>query len=216
MTGERNKKIQVSFGNLMRPAPLEVFNKTRQFIGKSRRRVCFRAFFNSRGASGHQKGFTLIETIVAITILLFGIMGSLSLATLGVRGVTQTRSNITVAFLAEEGLEYMRGKRDEGVMRGAGWLNFINICSDPNGCYVDVPNDAIIVCGASGCPKLLFNEANGLFNHNFGSQTQFTRKIKINTINANEIEIESEISWPGRLGIVQSVSIKSHLFDWQI
>jgi len=166
-------------------------------------------------------GFTLVETIVAIAILMLGMMGVTSLATTSIRSMSHIRNQFTASFLAEEGLEYIRNKRDEAVLLYPSDVAFldrledIGICvGQLNGCYIDVTNDDIVLCGSEGCPKIKFDQTSGFFGYTLGPDSQFTRTITVNTISDIEVEIESEVTWPGYLGATDSVNIKSRLFDW--
>src|SRR3989338_5345228 len=61
-----------------------------------------------------QRGFTLVETIVSLGILMLGIGASLTLVTATVSYSKQTESLIVVVNLAREGLEIVRAIRDVG------------------------------------------------------------------------------------------------------
>lgn len=58
------------------------------------------------------KGFTVIEVIATIGILLFGILGGLSAVTIGLRAGTDSVNRTIATHLAAEGLELVRNIRD--------------------------------------------------------------------------------------------------------
>ena len=59
-----------------------------------------------------QGGFTLIESLVAITILVTAILGPMTIAATGISSAIYARDQETAFFLAQEGLEYVRNVRD--------------------------------------------------------------------------------------------------------
>lgn len=64
------------------------------------------------------KGFTLIETLVAVFILLLALTGPIYIATLALRTSAGSRDGISARYLAEEVVEYIRNVRDTRVLDG--------------------------------------------------------------------------------------------------
>lgn len=60
----------------------------------------------------NKKGFTLIETLVAISILLIAVVGPLTISASSLQSSLNVRNQITASYLAEEGIEYVRNIRD--------------------------------------------------------------------------------------------------------
>src|SRR3989338_617192 len=79
-----------------------------------------------------QRGFSLVETIVAIAILTFAMVAPLSLAQRGLNASIYARDQITAFYLAQEAIEYVRNVRDtnnlEGFSGGAAWLSGLEEC----------------------------------------------------------------------------------------
>lgn len=63
-----------------------------------------------------QSGFSLVETLVAITILLLVIIGPLSISSSTARSTAFASEQVTAFFLAQEGLELAQKGRDELVL----------------------------------------------------------------------------------------------------
>lgn len=66
----------------------------------------------------HTQGFTLLETLVAVTILIIGVLGPLSLASRGIADGLFAQNQLTASFLAEEALETLKSRRDGNVLSG--------------------------------------------------------------------------------------------------
>src|SRR5581483_1302667 len=65
-----------------------------------------------RFAFSMRQGFTLVEALVALSILLIGVIGPLSVAARNVSNKTLARDTVTAGFLAQEAIEYVRQMRD--------------------------------------------------------------------------------------------------------
>lgn len=87
-------------------------------------------------------GFTLLETIVAVTILMISIVGPLSLASKGIVYADYVKDEITAFNLAQEAMETIRSIRDENVgnLSTSEWLKDIDKCVSPNICRLDIWN----------------------------------------------------------------------------
>jgi prepilin-type N-terminal cleavage/methylation domain-containing protein len=98
----------------------------------------------------NQHGFSLIETLIAVSILMIAITGPLALVQAGLFSSIHQRNQVTATYLAQEALEYVKNLRDSnsysqysGTTRG--WLtgpdgvenSLLATCAVPNGCYVD-------------------------------------------------------------------------------
>jgi len=62
------------------------------------------------------KAFTLIETLVAITILTLAISGAFFAANSALVAANIARDQLTASYLAQEGIEYVRWVRDDGYL----------------------------------------------------------------------------------------------------
>jgi len=69
----------------------------------------------------HSRGQSLIESLVALTILVIGIMGAVSLGIYTVRGAEASQENIVIMNLAQEGIEGVRWLRDRNWKMGDTW-----------------------------------------------------------------------------------------------
>ena len=68
-------------------------------------------------------GFTLVETLVAISIFSVSIVGLMSVLGSGISNTNYAKQKITAYYLAQEGIEYVRNMRDTEVLYGNGTIN---------------------------------------------------------------------------------------------
>lgn len=108
-------------------------------------------------------GFTIIETLVGITILLISIATPLTIAEKGLASAEAARLEITAFYLAQEAIEYVRNVRDTNAISGRGggpnWLQGLNNCFAPEGCGIDTAANQglqIVPCNASNEDCVLY------------------------------------------------------------
>ncbi len=168
-----------------------------------------------------KKGFTLIETMVAVSILALSIAGPLYTAGRAVVSAEISKDQLTSSYLAQEGIEYVRAMRDDAYLTRYGnndinasadaWTDFtsgsnvssIAQCSTTE-CTVD-PFQAMGTgnglsleqCSGNACTPLFLS--NGVYTQKSGLsgevRTVFTRTIKATPISATEESITSTVSW---------------------
>lgn len=89
------------------------------------------------------KGFTILETLVAITIILIAITGPLDIIAHSLKASYYSRDEVTAFYLAQEAIEYARNLRDNNALdpntKVDDWLNGVV----PDQCLNDVghPNE---------------------------------------------------------------------------
>ncbi len=189
-------------------------------------------------------GLTLIETTIALGILMIGILASLTLMLSSFNYVQQTEQEIIVVNLAREGIEIMRGNiRSQanavcrsGSNQGNSCL-FDSQCSDSqcvsalftgdydtNSYFIDNTFDdmhtlsynMVTHTSASDCGECQLYLNNGQYTHNdIGDPTSFKRMVTINQgSNTDEKIILSEVSWTIK-GKTYTYTLESHLTNWE-
>ncbi len=59
-----------------------------------------------------REGFTIVETLVAITILMIAIVGPMTISQKGLMASIYAKDQVTASFLAQDAMEYMTNLRD--------------------------------------------------------------------------------------------------------
>mgnify|MGYP001617296435 CR=1 FL=1 len=66
--------------------------------------------------TGSGAGFTLIEAMVSISILLVGVTGAMTLASNSIATASYTRNKLTASLLAQEAIEAIQARRDSNLL----------------------------------------------------------------------------------------------------
>lgn len=174
-----------------------------------------------------QSGFTLIETLVAISILMVAITGPLVVASQVLNYSYFARDQITAFYLAQDAIEYIHNVRDSNALvnlqnaEQVSWLTNLNSCLVQNGmCRFDsnLSPDAlgnIVGCPAEGCAPLNYDSSTGLYAYGGGDVSKFTREINIIETDADrEASITVTIKWNTGSLTGKSISVNEHIFNW--
>src|ERR1035437_1859033 len=161
-------------------------------------------------------GFTLVETLVAISILSISILSTFTAVQSSLQTSLFARDQITAFYLIQESMECMRNTRDENALTniaslssggsGVNWLHKISeFVGDPcyfgNVCIIDSPQKLMTYCGTSfgTCPIIREDSVSGLFGYNGNwIATKFKREIQLQKIGPDEIIIVVRVSWSGK------------------
>lgn len=183
-------------------------------------------------------GFTLVETLVAIFIMLIAIVAPMSIASQSLAAARNAQDNVISFYLAQEGIELVRNIRDNNALSStpppwnAGSLGDPNaasenskVCYSGSGCYIDPRGNqsggqlsAEICDSFSGCPVLtllnLGDSDNPVYVYTYdelSASSKFTRTITLSVVNEHEIRVSSKVVWPGSpLGF----TITDNLQNW--
>ena len=187
-------------------------------------------------------GFTLVETMFAILILTFTIVGLMTIVANSLFAARYAKDEITVNYLLQEVVDYVRNDRDTTVFIGGGagptsttWDIFTNKytgCASDKGCYFDVLHELYSAsptnprtCEDSGCPNLYYDE-NAKTDEGVpfyltddgsamkGKKTNFIRKIVMKSVGTDEIDVTVTIDWKNG-SKTMSRSLSTSLMKWQ-
>jgi len=156
-----------------------------------------------------QRGFTLIETMVALVLITVAMGPVFILATSSVNVASRIEHNIIASNLAQEGIEVIRNIRDTNWTSGAVFDNNL-----PVGTWRvqwDTIGGGLMAVGSNPALK----KDSGLYNYPTGTDTVFRRTVTISKPNSGELVLISSVTWIERGNIDRTVSTESHLFDWK-
>ncbi|PIQ91398.1 MAG: hypothetical protein COV70_03880 [Parcubacteria group bacterium CG11_big_fil_rev_8_21_14_0_20_39_22] len=183
-------------------------------------------------------GFSLVETLVAISILMIAIGGPLLIAERSLATARYSKDQITAFYLAQEAIEYIKNTRDKNVISGqqggnVDWLSGITTnggkCQNDSVCGIDPnaePNKQTITCGSQNdnC-RLLFNQVSNIYGHRFGSNsnpdsgwaiTPFQRQVTVvEVVDDIEAKISVTVKWNPRPLVNKTFTLTESIFNWR-
>ncbi len=174
-----------------------------------------------------QKGFTVLESIVAIFVLSLVISGVFTAVQTSLTQASITKDEVKAFYLAQEAIEIIRNKRDSNqLIRIAGlpsvWLTGISeAAADPcyfgKVCRMEVSAPTVFTnCGNSWntCPNLRQNSTSNLLGYNGAwTLTNLKREVMFESINANEIAVIIRVTWTRGTRTFE-FKVKTHLLNW--
>jgi len=173
------------------------------------------------------RGFTLIETLVAISLVSVAIVAPMSLVSRSLASAFYARDQVTAYHLAQEGIEAVRAIRDGNILMLT--LGQTLSCGEQN-ILCDIPRDRdfkvdarfslptqVAVSCDGPCPVL---QTDG-FLYGYGSglneNTRFTRILHAKYVGGsgnNEIRVESTVSWYNAARQVNKFTIYENMYRW--
>lgn len=174
------------------------------------------------------EGFTIIETLVAIAILMISIAGPLTIAQKGLTASVYAKDQIVASFLAQDAMEFIKNEKSNSSSFDI-WLKKYPDCvynsDDPNGtqCAVDTFTIKRMYdkpCNIQSC--LLNIQPDGTYGFTSNTNTipsRFTRSFYFDNLVRNSsvdpyvsAELFVVVTWNTGT-ISNSVRLKNQLFD---
>lgn len=153
-----------------------------------------------------EKGFTLLETILAIFVLLIMVIGVYFLFARLILLSSFPVFKLTAAYLAQEGIEIVRNIRDSNWLKGEPFNRGI-----PQGEWEADYQTQELQDDYDG--DFLRLNPEGFYNYLIGKPTKFQRKISILYNGTSSLDVIVTVYWKER-GKDFSFTAKARLFNW--
>jgi type II secretory pathway pseudopilin PulG len=185
------------------------------------------------------RGFTLVEMLIAVLLLMTAVTGPLTIASRGLTASIIAQDQVTALYLAQDAVEYVRFVRDTNRLTGHPWLSGLDgtdnggvttlvgspaTCVDANGlqaCYIDSILSKIDNCNSNSCSSpLKYDSTNGYYSivSGIAPAQQFRRTVRIITPyngNADEAQLTVTVTWLDQANITRQVQVRENLFNWE-
>ncbi len=173
-----------------------------------------------RQARSHTRsGQSLVEALIAISLLLVGFLGTITLINRSI-GLTRVVADSYVGtYLAAEGIEVTKSLIDSNYIAGRPYYEGFQACAST----CDWELDADTTWERRPTPfvspgRTLWYDPN-VRSYSYlqtGIETTYRRKVSVTLTgpNAKEIVVISRVEWRARGGGDSSVTLEDHFYDW--
>lgn len=179
-----------------------------------------------------RRGFTIVETLVAITVLMISIIGPLTVANKGLVAAINAKDQMIASYLAQDAMEFVKNVKYYNISNSNTWNNGFASCSITTPCLVN----SIISVGptqagidpidnlkcSSGSPTfcpVLFSDIAGYVQdktkYTDAAQTLFSRRFYLSDCSGNQCALHVDVAWnegtiPYQISLVSYISDKTY------
>lgn len=182
---------------------------------------------NAGGGKPRTRGFTLVETLVAISIIALAMIGPFQAVQNALSTSYVARDQLVATHLAQEGAEYIRGIRDGNYLykfanpsTTRSWLYGLDgtggsaSCVSPAKCAIDPTQNTVTVCTGACTPlrlstTYLYTQANPVGS----TATRYTRTVTITSVTASSVTYTVTVTWT-TLAKAYTITVTDSLSDW--
>lgn len=163
-------------------------------------------------------GFSLLEVLVAIFIVLVGFVGVMILIDKAIVAGSQSASKLIAANLAQEGIEVVKNIRELNYDQTVGWDNWYSSFTQGTAYPYMVEYDDQNLTRPDNGLFLRFNSSTGLYSYNAGAGnvlTTFKRTVTLTRISAAEMKVVSVVSWTDHGQSPTPLTVEDRLWNWR-
>ena len=184
-----------------------------------------------------KRGFTFIETLVAVTIVVLGVIAPLAVASKVLFSMKKSEDYLVASYLAQEGLEIVRQKKDSALIDALRdpakdrykFLRVFNMQYVSPGDFREVVVDIMDLDYMEDCSSINSECAQVWLVDEFyrskpaldstelsrGRRTRFNRLIKLVKLSENEIKAVATVTWlAGGSAVPKKIVLTDTLYNW--
>ena len=156
-----------------------------------------------------KRGQALVESLVAVSLLTVGFLAIFSLLSRSLSLNRASTQSYIGTYLAAEGIEVIRSMVDANGLQKRAWNDGF-----ATGDYeVEYSSQSLAAYSDPG-RKLKFNPSNNTYDYGGSVDTDFIRKISVQSFGPDELVVNSEVFW--RTGSKQSsINLEDVFFNWR-
>jgi len=166
-----------------------------------------------------ERGYTLLETLVAIVILTLAIVAPMSIASKVLLSASIAREQVTAFYLAQEAIESVRLIRDQNGLSGTNWYDGLPPLSTPfsiDATSFDAAARPVVTNCTGVCPPIKYDDITHLYQYGSGVDQSFVRTITLESVpnTSDEVTITVTVSWNvGQFN--RSFVARENILNWQ-
>ena len=160
--------------------------------------------FTKKSNSVFGRGFTLLEALVAISILMVAVAAPMTIVQKGLASAVFTKNQMIASYLVQDAMEFIINQRDVSAKKDLNWESFITEYKDCVGenalCVVDTVNkslDSTYVASYGNQKLKKITDGGGNFRfygYNSGVETNFIRTVNIIRVD-QKATITVKVAW---------------------
>lgn len=175
------------------------------------------------------RGYSLVEVLVAITVLLIALVGPLTIAHSGLKRAYNSREQTMAVFLAQEGLEAVAKLREDNAIAAYPDFSLVentwgdvetvgNRCTPSNPCGVNIGEDGAITsssfytCNSTNCAMRYSSTARVPYRQGVasGEATPYERRL-IMDVDGARVSVTATVTWGESPS--QNISLQSYFYN---
>lgn len=186
--------------------------------------------------SSTSRGFSLIETLVAISVLLTVTSSIMALVNQSIDSSEALSNRLAASYLASDAIEYLRYSRDSYWLNASSnsfddWITNVGLDNCTNQCLIDTRvgdigannNNRIREC--TNCGPLKYNDSEKRYGYDSASgweDSKFIRNLKLisqkdlesGSSGIDEVLVKVTMKWPNRSGATSTLMLRDTLTAW--
>ncbi|OGG42086.1 hypothetical protein A2837_00020 [Candidatus Kaiserbacteria bacterium RIFCSPHIGHO2_01_FULL_46_22] len=186
--------------------------------------------YKSRCVTNTKGGYSLVEVLVAITVLLIALVGPLTIAHTGLKRAYNSREQTMSVFLAQEGIEALYKLRENNALAAFpdslsdlnstwGYVSALaGRCTTASPCGIQIGDEGMISsdsfynCTTTNCIMHYTAGTDVPYRQGVttGTETIYERELVI-TVDNDKAIIESTVTWGTRPD--QQISLETYMYN---